>query len=475
MAWTQVSKFKITNLFCDFFVFLAAFAGGLALRWQIEYFGGPILRRLDLEDFLILYLFFYGVNALSLSFHAVYPTSRLRSFWTQAAMYARSVGLAFVALILLAYFFQAMKASRMLLFGSTVFAYGLLLLKELWIRKVLTHLRSHGYNLRHAVLVSEDAHEVESAKAKIAENDLLGIEITGVVTFQKGSQEKIAGLSVIGSAADLAKLLERRVVDVVIFLAHEKHPEIVRDAVGECERRGIEIWLRLDILERKFSRASIESLQGLPFINLHSGPQDAGALFVKGVLDRVMAFVFLVLSLPIMLVTAIIIKLETPGPVFIVQYRAGINGRKFLFYKFRSMITNADEYKAALRKRNEHKGPVFKLTVDPRVTKVGKFIRKYSIDELPQLWNVLIGDMSIVGPRPLILPETKNIRGWQRRRLSMKPGLTCIWQASGRSDIADFADWAKMDLQYIDNWSLGLDLKLILKTVPAVLFAKGAR
>jgi lipopolysaccharide/colanic/teichoic acid biosynthesis glycosyltransferase len=175
-------------------------------------------------------------------------------------------------------------------------------------------------------------------------------------------------------------------------------------------------------------------------------------------------------------IVAIAIKLSSPGPIFFRQQRSGQNGRPFTLFKFRTMVTNAEQYKHELEAMNEMSGPVFKLTNDPRVTAVGRFLRKYSLDELPQLWNVLRGDMSLVGPRPLPVDEVKRFSDLaHRRRLSVKPGLTCLWQIGGRNQIFDFKEWVRLDLEYIDNWSLWLDVKILLLTIPAVLRGTGAK
>ena len=193
-------------------------------------------------------------------------------------------------------------------------------------------------------------------------------------------------------------------------------------------------------------------------------------------MDLVGAFVLLILLSPFFLVIAIVIKLTSPGPVFFHQQRSGQNGGPFTLYKFRTMISNAEQFKHELQAMNEMEGPVFKLTNDPRITRFGRFLRRYSLDELPQLFNVLRGEMSLVGPRPLPVDEVKRFNDLaHRRRLSVKPGLTCLWQVSGRNQIKDFKDWVRLDLEYIDNWSLWLDLKILLRTIPAVFAATGAK
>jgi exopolysaccharide biosynthesis polyprenyl glycosylphosphotransferase len=205
-------------------------------------------------------------------------------------------------------------------------------------------------------------------------------------------------------------------------------------------------------------------------------PELSWALLLKGVIDRVGALLGILFLSPLLLLIAAVIKVTSPGPVIFKQRRAGLHGKPFTMLKFRSMRAGAETERAALEARNEMSGPVFKIEEDPRITPFGRWLRKSSLDEFPQLFNVLMGQMSLVGPRPLPLYEVDNFElTAYRRRLSMKPGLTCLWQISGRSTLKDFKDWVKLDVQYIDNWSLGLDLKILLKTVPVVLFGIGAR
>jgi exopolysaccharide biosynthesis polyprenyl glycosylphosphotransferase len=197
-------------------------------------------------------------------------------------------------------------------------------------------------------------------------------------------------------------------------------------------------------------------------------------LMIRRILDIALAAFLLAVTLPVSLLTALLIKLTSPGPVLFKQERCGLNGRLFMMHKFRSMVGNAEQMRLELDALNEMDGPVFKSSRDPRITLIGKIIRRFSIDELPQLYNVLRGDMSLVGPRPPLPQEVARYERWQRRRLSMKPGITCLWQISGRNGVS-FDDWMKLDLTYIDNWSLLLDLKILLKTVPVVLLGRGAK
>ena len=214
-------------------------------------------------------------------------------------------------------------------------------------------------------------------------------------------------------------------------------------------------------------------LDGTLMLTVSATPRQPVALLGKRVIDLVGAAVALVVLSPVCLIATILVKTTSKGPVFFAQERSGLNGRTFKLYKFRSMYRDAEARRASLASRNEMSGPVFKIKDDPRITPVGKWMRRFSVDELPQLWNVLAGDMSLVGPRPPIPDEVKKYERWQRRRLSMKPGITCLWQVSGRNAI-DFEDWMRLDLAYIDTWSLRLDVQILLRTVPVVLTARGA-
>jgi exopolysaccharide biosynthesis polyprenyl glycosylphosphotransferase len=230
-----------------------------------------------------------------------------------------------------------------------------------------------------------------------------------------------------------------------------------------------------DFVKTSIARATVDDFYGKPLLVFRSTPDISWQLVAKRVMDIVgSAFGLLILGPFVMLPAAIAIKLNSPGPILFRQKRSGLHGRLFTMLKFRSMVSNAEMLRVELEAFNEMTGPVFKIKEDPRVTKVGRFLRKTSIDEFPQLWNVLMGDMSLVGPRPPIPTEVQQYDPWHRRRLSMKPGLTCLWQISGRNTVA-FDQWMKLDLEYIDNWSLWLDIKILLRTIPVVLTGLGAR
>jgi exopolysaccharide biosynthesis polyprenyl glycosylphosphotransferase len=230
----------------------------------------------------------------------------------------------------------------------------------------------------------------------------------------------------------------------------------------------------VDLFPAKVSNVSMEFLENVPLLTFSTTPDRAFALFVKRVMDIVLSAFLLTILFPFMAVIGVLIKLTSSGPILYKQVRCGLYGRRFVLYKFRSMNEGAEDVLWEIKHLNEMDGPVFKMRNDPRVTPLGRFLRKSSIDELPQFWNVLRGDMSLVGPRAPLPEEVKEYSRWQRRRLSVKPGITCLWQVSGRNEI-DFHEWMKLDLHYIDNWSLLLDLKILVRTFPVVLLCRGAR
>jgi exopolysaccharide biosynthesis polyprenyl glycosylphosphotransferase len=286
------------------------------------------------------------------------------------------------------------------------------------------------------------------------------------------------------SELDLNKTSIQRLVDTlhehsvngVIVSAKRSFFDQVQDAIHACELEGVEVWLVADFFRTQISRTSFDDFYGHPVMVFRTTPGASWENVMKQLIDRVGALLALILlSLPLVLFS-ILVRLSSPGPIFFRQQRSGLNGKPFVLYKFRTMVTNAEQLKVELEAMNEMSGPVFKLSNDPRITKLGKFLRKFSIDEWPQFYNVLRGEMSLVGPRPLPVDEVKRFNDLaHRRRLSVKPGLTCLWQISGRNNVKEFKDWVRLDLEYIDNWSLWLDFKILLRTVPVVLVGSGAK
>jgi len=270
----------------------------------------------------------------------------------------------------------------------------------------------------------------------------------------------------------LPELLREHVIDEIIFAVDSQRLGELEDVFLLCDEEGVRTRVAVDFFPHVNSEVYLDSLGAVPLLTFSAAPHDEIRLLVKRVTDVVLAGAALALLLPFMLLIVLLIRLTSPGPAIFRQERCGLNGRRFTFYKFRSMSDNAEELKASLIHLSS-RSTAFKMPNDPRITRVGRFLRKFSIDEWPQLWNVFKGEMSLVGPRPAVPEEVELYQRWQRRRLRMRPGLTCLWTLAGR-DALDFETWMKMDMQYIDSWSLALDWKIILGTIPRVLTGKGA-
>ena len=275
---------------------------------------------------------------------------------------------------------------------------------------------------------------------------------------------------------DFVRQLHEQAVNVVILNLAGVARDHATGILLACAREGVEVLVRPGLSALPSPRVTVDQFGGEAVFYYRAQSAALSHLFIKQIFDYIAAALLLGLLSPLLLVIGLAIRATSPGPALYRQVRAGLNGRSFLMLKFRTMRQGAEDQQAELAAQNEMRGPVFKVTNDPRVTPLGRFLRRHSLDELPQLWNVLRGEMSLVGPRPLPVDEVKRFdNDTHRRRLSVRPGLTGLWQVSGRSEISDFTDWVRLDLAYIDEWSLWLDCKILLATLPAALFGRGAR
>lgn len=274
---------------------------------------------------------------------------------------------------------------------------------------------------------------------------------------------------------ELVQNLHKHSANVVLINAGHTKFDLIEKVINACELEGVEVWLAADFFNTQIARTTVDDFQGVPLLVFQTTPAPSLQSLTKQMIDYIGAFTMILILSPLLLICALSVKLTSQGPIMFRQKRSGINGRPFTMFKFRSMNTNAEQRKHELEAMNEMSGPVFKVSSDPRITPIGKILRKYSLDELPQLINVLQGSMSLVGPRPLPEDETKRFEDLShRRRLSVKPGLTCLWQISGRNEVKEFSDWVRLDLEYIDNWSLWLDIKILIRTIPVVFKGTGA-
>lgn len=300
-----------------------------------------------------------------------------------------------------------------------------------------------------------------------------GVQLSGFLSDDDSVAEvELSQRYPVRPLAKLHDILREHIIDEIIFAVDSRRLAELEEVFLLCDEEGVKTRVAVDFFPHVNSQVYLEQLGASPLLTFSATPHDEIRLLVKRLSDLVLAGAAAILLLPFMVLIALLIRMTSPGPAIFRQVRCGLNGRRFVFYKFRSMCQNAEAMRADVEHLSERK-LAMKIPNDPRLTGVGRWLRKFSIDEWPQLWNVLKGDMSLVGPRPALPDEVEQYKRWQRRRLRMRPGLTCLWAVSGR-DSVDFETWMKLDMQYIDQWSLGLDWKIMLLTVPHVLSGKGA-
>ena len=365
--------------------------------------------------------------------------------------------------------------SRALVLMAFAFSMAILAVEKIALIIVLRRLRKRGFNYRNVLIVGTGPRAQKLVQA-LEEHREFGLKIVGILDPDKGKVgQVILNHTVIGTLKDLPWVTREKIVDQVFFVVPRSWLGDIEQAVLYLERLGVRIDIAVDYFNMSITHAQQSEFFGIPFLSFESTPGNLLPLFIKRLMDIVLSGIAIVVLSPVFAITAVLIKLTSEGPVFFVQKRVSMNGRLFNLFKFRTMVKDAEEKLEDLQHLNEMDGPVFKITKDPRVTPVGAVLRKTSIDELPQLWNVFLGHMSLVGPRPPLPSEVEKYDDWQRRSLSMRPGITCLWQISGRNRITDFDEWARLDLEYIDNWSLWLDLKILLRTIPVVFLGTGAK
>ncbi len=439
-----------------------------------------------LEEFLSMrvkvsnFVIFAGlllVWHLILSVFGLYDSHRLSGRWEESRDIARGASAGTLAILLGAALFHIRMIT--VVFAGVFWATSMVttILSRVIMRKVLKGVRRHGRNLRDMLIVGTSARAVYFAR-KIEGSSELGYRILGFVDDEwEGSEEfRQSGYERVSDFAGLPAFLRENVVDeVAMALPMRSLHAHASEVAALCEGQGIVLRFTSNLFDLKLAKSRADEFGGHSVITHYTGGMMEGTtVVIKRILDFMVSLVLIVLFSPVFLITAMLIKLTSRGSVFFVQNRLGLNKRRFKIYKFRTMVPDAEKKMKEVEHLNEVSGPVFKIKNDPRITGVGKFLRKTSIDELPQLFNVLKGDMSLVGPRPLPVRDYEGFsEDWQRRRFSVRPGITCIWQIGGRSSIS-FEKWMELDLQYIDKWSLWLDFQILLRTIPAVLKGSGA-
>ncbi len=374
-------------------------------------------------------------------------------------------------LFLFIFVFKLNSISRLALLIFGILDIFLLFTSRIFVHFILKKYRKKGYISKNIILIVDKSSV--NFISKMAGKSEWGFKITGLITNSEIIIDKFGDkFNILPENTDIEKLIDNHVVDELIYCKNEFEINNVKTLIYSCQEVGVAFRLQSDFFNLIASKSHLNYFGETPVLTFANTPSNYIALKIKKIFDICFSFFVIIFLSPLFLTLSIIIKLSSSGPVFFKQTRVGKRGRNFSLYKFRTMVVNAEELKEKLQAQNEVDGPVFKIKDDPRVTKIGAFLRKTSLDELPQFFNVLKGDMSIVGARPPVPQEVKQYERWQLRRLSMKPGITCIWQVSGRNEIG-FDEWMRLDLEYIDNWSLKLDIILILKTINTIFRRTG--
>lgn len=438
----------------------------LAYRIRAEWFSA-YERLFPLWDYIWLLLVIVPFWTVALIYAGAYRFSSKAALFREWLKIIAASAAGVVALTALLFLLRSIYLSRLFIAAFAVTNVVCLALGRVLMRVVVRVWLKRPMNVSNVIVVGTGAQAARVA-ALIREHKNWGLNFSGYVS-DVGNSDNAS----LGSIDGISELVHRYHVDEVIFAVPHERVASLEDVFLMLEDEGVNARLLLSVFPHMIAKVHIEELEDVPLLTFTTLPTDENALFVKRVFDVVISLVMLIAAAPVIALIAAAIKIDSQGNVIFSQERCGINGKLFKMHKFRSMYVDAERRLGEVKDFNELDGPVFKIKNDPRITKVGMFLRRSSLDELPQLWNVLKGEMSLVGPRPPLASEVALYERWQRRRLSMKPGLTCIWQVSGRSNIG-FADWMRLDLQYIDNWSLWLDLKIVVMTIPAVIFGKGA-
>ncbi len=462
LARKQELNTQIQQLIDSFVLALSLLAAHSLRLYGTDWFN--LSKRIDPfgnYSWLLIVVMLFGPILLDLQGFYESPLDKTR--WKSFVQIMRAMIYLSIIVGACVVFLRLPLVSRSVPILFAIIGTAVLLIKERIIAERLRRRAMRG-ELREPVLLAGSPQDIAALEQTFTPEQKLLMEVVARIDIEKQP------------ISDLIEAMHRHSVARVIFAAGHSQLNRVEEAIAACEVEGVPAWLAADFIRTAIAKPDFDAFAGRPMLVFRSTPEVSWTLFIKDVIDRVSAFVALVvLAIPLAIV-ALVIRITSPGPIIFRQKRAGKHGKPFVMYKFRSMSDDAEMRRAELEPFNQMHGPVFKVEADPRITRFGRWLRRTSIDELPQFVNILMGDMSLVGPRPLPLYEVEKFENTaQRRRLSVKPGLTCLWQISGRNQVRDFRDWVKLDLDYIDRWSLALDFKILLRTVPAVILGFGAK
>ena len=462
IARKQEINTQVQQIFDSFLLALTLFATHFVRERSTTWFG--VEKTIDpFANYHWLIVVVMAFGPILLDLQGFYQSPLTKTKWKSFIQIMQAMIYLSIVVSACVIFLRLPMANRSVPLLFIIAATIVLLVKE---RVIVSHIRRRARRgeLRERILLAGVPQDIAALERSFTPEQKLLMVIADRIDIEKQP------------LSDLVEALHRHAVTRVIFAAGHSQLNRVEQAIGACEVEGVPAWLVADFIQTSIAKPDFDAFAGRPMLVFRSTPEVSWALLVKGTIDRVGAFLALAVLLVPMLLVALVVRATSKGSAVFRQQRAGKHGKPFTMYKFRSMSDDAEQRRADLLPFNQMRGPVFKVEDDPRVTPFGRWLRRTSFDETPQLFNVLMGDMSLVGPRPLPLYEVEKFENTaQRRRLSVKPGLTCLWQIRGRNEVKDFSDWVKLDLEYIDKWSLGLDFKILARTVPTVFFGLGAR
>jgi exopolysaccharide biosynthesis polyprenyl glycosylphosphotransferase len=470
---------KALKLFDLFVMSLCLYWVLNALIDQVAMLSLPHLlqTKVEIHD-LILYIFMLIVWRITFTAFGLYRSRRFSAQKNEVADILKAITVASIIILIfrLLFFPDARYINRNLMAYFWILSNISTISYRIVLRYLLKIIRIRGRNLRRILIIGTNERAIQIAK-KIIGAPELGYKVIGFVDDKWYADKNLltSDYSIVASLKEIPDFIRKEVVDeIMLTIPVKSYYNVSSQIVSLCEEQGIIVRHVSNIYNLTKDRPWVEYIGDLPSIQLYRSNMDGWPAYIKRIIDVSVSSISLILLSPLFVAAAIVLKSVSPGPVFFIQDRVGLNKRIFRLYKFRTMFQDAEEKLDEIEHLNEATGPVFKIKQDPRITRVGKFLRKTSIDELPQLINVIKGDMSLVGPRPLPVRDYNGFNeDWHRRRFSVRPGVTCLWQINGRSEIP-FEKWMELDMEYIDKWSLWLDIKILAKTIPIVLKGSGA-
>ncbi|MFH1350807.1 MAG: sugar transferase [Pseudomonadota bacterium] len=451
---------------------ICIFAGYMAYYMSLEIRSGGLVMAWN--DFIGLVLFVMFANNYLMGKFGFYSEKRFPSYWAIMKALTFAVTLDFITLSMAAFLIGVRPFSRVFAIAYFLMALLLFIITRFILYYYLDKRASTTFNTRQILLVGT-GERLEVIVEALERQRSWGHRIAGCINIDGQCNANVMDIPVLGNLDDFEQVLQKSQIDEVIFALPSSFPIPLEKYLDKCEEIGIAYRIVPGLFDFSNPSIKVETLQGIPTITAYSGTATASGLLYKRILDLIVGFIGSLIFVILYPIVGLVIKLDSPGPILFRQLRVGQNNRLFTLFKFRSMTAEAEKQQSELLRESEMSGPMFKMEDDPRLTRVGRFLRKTSLDEIPQFINILKGEMSLVGTRPPTPNEVKQYENWHRRRISAKPGLTGLWQISGRSQITDFVEVVKLDLKYIDNWRFLNDLIILWKTIWVVLARKGAK